>query len=231
MINNKFPLDLHPTSAQTIINLIEEPTTKYRAASKWGAKIVLGEDIKVSKIFYKHLRKIATYDLNRCLDILFGKDIDFSILNNTDVFYVEWNDQTLLFKGAHPFGDYEKAKIHKIQYFYPKTGEKYEKMYPRIDWLCKKEEVKLLRKATPEEVELFDKKFDIKIEPGQIWRLSVENKNTNLIVTKIERNYSFIRVDGTVYCGWCNLDLKSFKYWIKKHNFQYTGKTLRDFIK
>ena len=65
---------LSAQNAQKIINCAC-PLWKKSLAEKWGAKIVLGEEIEVAENDYKIMRNACTLEQHKIFDEIFGKDV------------------------------------------------------------------------------------------------------------------------------------------------------------
>lgn len=166
------------SQAQSIID-IACSTWKERLASLWGTNIVLDKDIEITKENYLEMRKACTKQQNELFDTIFGEEttIDFSILNNTDIFYLKAVGFKYLFKGKDPFSRKPGVKIYS---YYNERVE--------TNKLCDKEAVKELRKATPEEIALYCQKvYNIK-DGDLVWIKTChgyELRYTNGVVNSI----------------------------------------------
>lgn len=126
---------------------------KSKLAKKWGEEMFIYNYTSITKEFYDEMRNACNSKQHKVLDEIFGVDdeIDFSILNNIDVFYVECKSgNTYLFKGKDAFT--KDTKTTKIFTFQTNRTE--------INWVCAEEAVKELRLATKEEIELFNQHFN-----------------------------------------------------------------------
>lgn len=96
------------------------------------------------------------------------QEIDFSILNNTDVFWcdIDVNDKFAVFKG-NPFNPKHKC-------LFLDTMNKYG-INEGVE-LCAKNEIMSLRKATEEECELFYKHFPEERPKRKVWIEIYEDK-------------------------------------------------------
>lgn len=234
-MKNKFPISIEPADAQQIIDTINRTRTKNNLAAKWGMFIVLGENIEIYEDLYLYLRAIPNSKLNNLLDELFEKDeveIDFSILNEFDIFYVKNPNGTgCLCRGGSLFENNEK----KCQILSLKTG-----YYGYTYTLCDKKDVKEFRLATYEEQILFFKAFPIKIKPGQIWKYrdTVSHRIQEVVVIKIsEKGYIIADKHGKKVIGCNEYDLmekpdkKELKNFLTNPNFILSEETLENKLK
>lgn len=124
-----------------------------RLAKKWGEEMFINNHISITKEFYDEMRNACDSKQHKVLDEIFGVDdeIDFSILNDTDVFYVECKSTNkYLFKGKDAFSSaIQTTKIFNFQ----TNGTE-------INWVCGNKDVKELRLATEKEIELFNQHFN-----------------------------------------------------------------------
>ena len=95
---NKFPFKLGSIEATEIVNIACD-SWKKTLADKWGSDLLLNHYTLVSEDFYKEMRQACTEPQHKLFDQIFGKDIDFNILNDKDVFYVRYSNGEHLFKG------------------------------------------------------------------------------------------------------------------------------------
>jgi hypothetical protein len=126
---------------------------KSKLARKWGEEMFINNCISITKEFYDEMRDACDSKQHKVLDEIFGVDneIDFSILNDTDVFYVKCKSgYEYLFKGKDAFTKYTTTtKIVTL-----KDNIRSE------NWLCENEDVKEFRLATEKEIELFNQNFN-----------------------------------------------------------------------
>lgn len=147
-----------PQQAQEIID-IACPTWKANLAIEWGANIVSRLPIGIEDSFYKEMREECTPIQHELFDKIFGKenDIDFSILNDEDVFYLRTGgNHKYLFKGKDPFNK-------KVKGFVLGGTRPFE------DIICNKEDVIELRIATIEEQDLYNQKVDNLKDGDLVW--------------------------------------------------------------
>lgn len=126
---------------------------KSRLAKKWGEEMFINNHISITKEFYDEMRNACDSKQHKVLDEIFGVDneIDFSILNDTDVFYVKCDTgNDYLFKGKDAFT--KCTQTTNILSLKDNTKS--------INWICGNEAVKELRLATKEEIELFNQHFN-----------------------------------------------------------------------
>lgn len=147
-MKTRFPFALKPQDAQRIIEAACI-SWKHALASGWSKDIVLDNTISISEDFYKEMRAACTAVQHTLFDEIFGHDIDFSILNDTDVFYIKSRiGGEGLFKGSKPF--------EQNTYCYSITmGAKNE----RKARICKKEDVIQLRLANEEELKIWEEQY------------------------------------------------------------------------
>lgn len=137
------------TQAQSIIDAACI-TWKNKLFSVWGLAIVFkNPTIAVSDEFYKEMRAHCTPEQHSLFDTIFGKERDFSILNDNDVFFIKTKgDFSYLFKGGNPFT--ESVNIACLA-----TNKSVCAV------LCEPEDVVELRKATEEEIAIYNKHYNI----------------------------------------------------------------------
>lgn len=146
--------------AQSIID-IACGTWKEKLFGLWGKQIVLNKPIEVTEEFYKEMVRVSNPIQLHTIDSVFAakkfeNEIDFDIINDTDVFYVETIGGNKWLMQGKPFERCEDNKILNKSTKYKHIKEK----------LCSKESVTALRKATKEEEQLFYKHFPKK---QKIW--------------------------------------------------------------
>lgn len=157
----KFPITLNKEDAARIIEAACEEW-KPKLADKWST-LLYEEDIKVTEGFYREMRKACTPEQHTLFDTIFGSDkqaVDFSILNKTDVFYIETEASKILSQGGI-FNWDEKD----TSYFYGT-----ERVYNNLDGIvASKDNVLVLRKATQEEIALFQEKTNPFTKGDRVW--------------------------------------------------------------
>ena len=127
---------------------------KSKLARKWGEQMFIYNYTSITKEFYDEMRNACDSKQHKVLDEIFGVDdeIDFSILNDTDVFYVKCDTgNDYLFKGKDAFT--KDTKTTNIVTLRDNTKS--------INWICENEDVKELRLATEKEIELFSQHFNL----------------------------------------------------------------------
>lgn len=147
---SRFPFALKSTDAQRIID-IACPTWKPRLAEKWGYSIVIGIDNLIDEVEYKAMRKACTKEQNKLFDEIFGKDdaIDFSILNDKDVFYLKT-------KSGNPF--VFKGDPFKVNSYTGYDVNLSTKLTAYVG-ICGRNQVVELRKANEDEIELYNRHY------------------------------------------------------------------------
>lgn len=159
--------------AQSIID-IACGTWKEKLFGLWGKQIVLNKPIEVTEEFYKEMVRVSNPIQLHTIDSVFAakkfkNEIDFDILNDKDVFYIETKGSNEWLTQGKPF---EKNKINN-------TLDICEEIKYTKEKLCNEEIVTTLRKATKEEEALFYKHFPkkqkiwIEVYRGSDGRISV----------------------------------------------------------
>lgn len=145
-MNTRFPFGLKPQDAQRIID-VACSTWKKDLASEWSENIVLSKTTSISEDFYEEMRAACTKEQHILFDEIFGNDVDFSILNDTDVFYLKTKKrQAFLFRGCDPFC--RNTEFYCLEYKY--TGK---------NKLCGRENVAQLRLANEDELKIWEEHY------------------------------------------------------------------------
>lgn len=150
--DGRFPFKLTKEDSLKIYDVACQ-SWKSKLAKKWGEEMFINNHTSITKEFYDEMRNACDSKQHKVLDEIFGVDdeIDFSILNDTDVFYVECKSgNTYLFKGKDAFT--KCTQTTNILSLKDNTKS--------INWICENEDVKELRLATKEEIELFNQHFN-----------------------------------------------------------------------
>lgn len=132
--------------AQSIIDIACNEWKKI-LSNRWAKYIVLGNSVKISDYFYKDMRIACTKKQHALFDTIFKEDIDFSILNDKDIFYLKSKvlgfEYEYLCKGGNPFEETVKG-------FDLKKEERFKNVCSTKDCIIE------FRLATEEERELFE---------------------------------------------------------------------------
>lgn len=147
-VDDRFPFKLDGDDASTILSIAGN-SWKKKLANKWGSDLVFQNYTMINKQFYNEMRSACTKEQNELFDEIFGKDkveIDFSILNDEDVFYIKGNHSEYLFKGKNLF----ESSIQSLNILNKHDCYYYKDSGPFI-----KSNITEIRKATKEEQELY----------------------------------------------------------------------------
>lgn len=163
--------------AQSIID-IACGTWKEKLFGLWGKQIVLNKPIEVTEEFHKEMVRASNPIQLHTIDSVFAakkfkNEIDFNILNDKDVFYIETKYGSEWITKGKPFEVDEGNK----------TLDKSTKCRYTKEILCGKESVTTLRKATNEEIELFYTHFPKK---QKIWIEVYRELNGGINMCKYE---------------------------------------------
>lgn len=199
-MNTRFPFNLKPQDAQRIIDVACN-SWKHALASGWSKDIVLNKTISISEDFYKEMRAACTSEQHTLFDEIFGPYVDFSILNDTDVFYLLTGYSGYLFKGCDPFN----KKVEFYSFFYEDKG---------INIICEKRNVIQLRLANKEELKIWEEYYPSKkVKVGDHVVTSNYDGNYDGRVLKvteiIDEKYVYFKVlDGGAYNEHSNFSLE-----------------------
>jgi hypothetical protein len=93
---------IKPQQAQSIINIACAGVWKPKLAKLWAEDIVMGNDITITEVSYKEMRKACNDAQNKLFDTIFGKDVkpftakkgEWVVIVSGDVDYIYFNLKT-----------------------------------------------------------------------------------------------------------------------------------------
>lgn len=164
-----------PKQAQSIID-IACSSWKIKLAREWGISMALNSSINISAIRYKEMREACTSDQHKLFDEIFGKytpKVDFSILNDVDVFYVGTNN------------GYEFIFIGNKFWYEVPQGLNISNNSKITSKICTKDDVIELRPATRKETIRYLKEY-LDIEIGEY--VKIEGNRDPERIINVENN-------------------------------------------